>query len=53
MKTHWKSYELKRLGVHGKTAKAILRLQQKEIYANKKFEELKIKIKYVLFDSSL
>lgn len=42
--TYWKSYELKSLGIHPRTVKAILRIQRKEIYLNEKQEMLKIKI---------
>ncbi len=42
--SYWKSYELKSLGIHPRTVKAILRIQRKEIYSNEKQELLKIKI---------
>ena len=44
-RSYWKSYELKRLGIHPNTARAIQRIQRKEIYLNEKQELLKIKIK--------
>jgi len=43
-RSYWKSYELKRLGIHPRTVKAIMRIQRKEIYSNEKQEMLKIKI---------
>lgn len=43
-KTNWKSFELKKLGVHHKTARAILRLQRNQIYSDKKQRVLRLKI---------
>ena len=51
-RTHWKSYELEKLGVHISTNRAIQRIQRKQIYADKKFEELKIKISTLLKELS-
>lgn len=43
-RNYWTSSELKKHGVHYKTARAIMRIQRKEIYANKRFNELRTKI---------
>ncbi|MDX9703717.1 MAG: hypothetical protein RBU23_11850 [Candidatus Auribacterota bacterium] len=40
-KTYYTSLDLKRLGVHPRTAKAVQRIQRKEIYGNKRYAELK------------
>ena len=51
-RTYWKSYELDKLGVHKSTNRAIQRIQRKQIYADKKFEELKLKIRTLLNQSN-
>ena len=50
-RTYWTSYELKRLGMNHKSAKAFLRIQSKQIYYDKKYEELKNKIKLYISQS--
>ncbi len=50
---NWKSFELKRMGLHSKTVKAIMRLQRNQIYADKKQELLKIKILEVLLSANI
>lgn len=51
-KSYWKSYELKKFGLHPRTIRAFLRIQRKEIYKNKKYEELKLFVQEVIRSSS-
>jgi hypothetical protein len=43
-KTYWKSYELKRFGMHPKSVRAFMRIQRNQMYRDKKYAELKRKI---------
>ena len=47
-KSYWTSYQLKKLGMNHKSAKALLRVQRRQIYNDRKYEELKNKIKSVI-----
>ena len=47
-KTHWRHYELKKMGMHLSTIRAIQRIQRNQIYADKKQEELKRTIKILI-----
>jgi len=47
-KTYWTGYQLKKLGMNHKSAKAFLRVQGKQMYHDKKYEELKNKIRSIL-----
>ena len=47
-KQYYTSYDLKKLGVHYKTIRAVQRIQRKQIYSDKQFEDLKIRLSNML-----
>ncbi len=47
-KQYYTSYDLKKLGVHYKTIRAMQRIQRRQIYSDKQFEELKTKMANLL-----
>lgn len=47
-RNYWRTYELKKLGLHPNTIRAIMRIQRRHQYNDQKQQELKTRVMEIL-----